>query len=259
MPRDKTREEANSDWTTTLVDAGEAAAFVSTGAAAFYRANGGKRISRFINKARRVHEVVRKEIASRSYNDWNNKELKNAYRHAKNEVLKIKNSGSENYDVIRGNLHSPRSIFEVMSKAFKYRSVAENQAGSLNKQQTKTLVLDELTRRLQDKIKQELKPDERQTTDAFRFNKYMNSLLSAAEKNKQGQYEIKEFDAAEALWSLLRKETRPKEKHGLDRKEDDVRRIAEEFKDQVLEALNDIDNLRLSKEGKIEKAIADEA
>ena len=33
MPRDITREEANSDWTTTLVDAGEAAAFVSVLAA----------------------------------------------------------------------------------------------------------------------------------------------------------------------------------------------------------------------------------
>ena len=227
MPRDKTREEANSNWTTTLVDAGEAVAFVSAGAAAFYRANGGKKVSRFINKARRVHEVVRKEIASRSYNDWNNKELKKAYRHAKNEVSKIRNDNSENYDVIRGNLHSPRSVFEVMSKAFKYRSIAANQAGSLNKQQSKTIVLDALTRELQDRIKQDLKPDERQTTDAFRFNKYMNSLLSAAEKNEQGQYEIKEFDAAEALWSLLRKETRPKEKHGLERNKDDVRHIAE--------------------------------
>lgn len=259
MPRDITREEANSDWTTTLVDAGEAAAFVSAGAAAFYRANGGKKISRFINKARRVHEVVRKEIASRGYNDWNNKELKRAYRHAKDEVSKIRNDGSENYDVIRGNLHSQRSVFEVMSKAFKYRSIAENQAGSLNKQQSKTLVLDRLTRELQDRIKQDLKPDERQTTDAFRFNKYMNSLLSAAEKNEHGQYEIKEFDAAEALWSLLRKETRPKEKHGLERNKDDVRQIAEDFKNQVLEALNTIDDLKFSKEGKIEKAIADEA
>lgn len=259
MPRDKTREEANSNWTTTLVDAGEAVAFVSAGAAAFYRANGGKKVSRFINKARRVHEVVRKEIASRSYNDWNNKELKKAYRHAKDEVSKIRNDNSENYDVIRGNLHSPRSVFEIMSKAFKYRSIAANQAGSLNKQQSKTIVLDALTRELQDRIKQDLKPDERQTTDAFRFNKYMNSLLSAAEKNEQGQYEIKEFDAAEALWSLLRKETRPKEKHGLERNKDDVRQIAEEFKEKVLEALNGIDDLNFSKEGKIEKAIADEA
>lgn len=258
MPRDITREEANSDWTTTLVDAGEAAAFVTAGAAAFYRSQGGKGVSRFINKARRVHEVVRKEIASRGYNDWNNKEVKSVYKKLKSDISAIRND-DKGYDVICGNLHSPRSIFETLSKAFKYRSIAENQAGSINRQQFRTIALDALRQRLDERVNEIIKPAPGQTTDSFRFGKYMNSLLSAAEKDKNGNYTIKEFDAAEALWSLLRKETRPENKHGLARNKDDVRRIAEEFKENVLQVLNGLDELNFSKEGKIEQAIANEA
>lgn len=262
MPRDITREEANSDWTTTLVDVGESAAFVSAGAAAFYRNKGGAGVSRFLNKTRRRYAAIAKELNSRSYDDWNKREVKSAYQKLKQDVEKI-NKEPDDYNVIQGNLHSPRSIFEILSQGLRYRDVFQNELGNINARQAKSMIVDQVIQNLNNRIKTTIKPEKGQTTDYRRFKKFIDKIVDSAEavwqKDDTYQYEIKDFDPQEALWSLLRKETRSKEKHGLARNASDVAAIAIDIQQEVLDALNTYGKNKYNHEGAIENAIAKEA
>ena len=61
MPRDITREEANSDWSTSIIEFGETAASVTAGAAVIYRGLSGRKVSRLSNALpvpKATHEIA---------------------------------------------------------------------------------------------------------------------------------------------------------------------------------------------------------
>ena len=118
MPRDITREEASRDWTTSVIEFGEEAASVGIGAASLYRIAKGHNVASAIHKYARYASTINKAIKSRSYDDWNKKEIKSVYKEVKSEFSKIRSDIAAN--PLKGNIYHPRSLFEPFSSAVKF-------------------------------------------------------------------------------------------------------------------------------------------
>lgn len=255
MPRDITREEANSDWSTSIIEFGETAASVTAGAAVLYRGLSGRKVSRLSNRYIRKIKALDRTISSRNYDDWNKKEIRNVYNSLKDQFRQIERTPSDG--VILGNNKNPRSVFESISKAFKLMDEAD--IGAIGKSQAMSRIDENIRRyalqQLQENLPEHLQIDEQN------IEKFVRDLLRTVHlNNDRTEYVANTFDANAVLWRYRRKSYgRSPEEHGLNRDKNVVDKIAQNIQQYAIDIKNsNIDALKQKGNGEIERNIAKE-
>lgn len=255
MPRDITREEANSDWSTSIIEFGETAASVTAGAAVLYRGLSGRKVSRLSNRYIRKIKALDRTISSRNYDDWNKKEIRNVYNSLKDQFRQIERTPSDG--VILGNNKNPRSVFESISKAFKLMDEAD--IGAIGKSQAMSRIDENIRRyalqQLQENLPEHLQIDEQN------IEKFVRDLLRTVHlNNDRTEYVANTFDANAVLWRYRRKSYgRSAEEHGLNRDKNVVDKIAQNIQQYAIDIKNNnIEALKQKGNGEIERNIAKE-
>lgn len=255
MPRDITKEEANSDWSTSIIEFGETAASVTAGAAVLYRGLSGRKVSRLSNRYIRKFRALDRTISSRNYDDWNKKEVRNVYNSLKNQFKQIEQTPSDK--IILGNNKNPRSVFEAISKAFKL--IDEAEFGAIGKSQAMSRIDENIRRyalqQVQDNLPEHLRIDEQNA------EKFVRDLLRTIHLNEdRTAYEANVFDASAVIWRYRRKSYgRSAEEHGLDRDKNAINQISINIQQYALELKNrNLSALAQRGDGEIERNIARE-
>lgn len=255
MPRDITKEEANSDWSTSIIEFGETAASVTAGAAVLYRGLSGRKVSRLSNRYIRKIKALDRTISSRNYDDWNKKEIRSVYNSLKDQFQQIERTPSDG--VILGNNKNPRSVFESISKAFKL--IDEADIGAIGKSQAMSRIDENIRRyalqQLQENLPEHLQIDEQN------IEKFVRDLLRTIHlNNDRTEYVANTFDANAVLWRYRRKSYgRSPEEHGLNRNKNVVDKIAQNIQQYAIDIKNsNIDALKQKGNGEIERNIAKE-
>ena len=255
MPRDITKEEANSDWSTSIIEFGETAASVTAGAAVLYRGLSGRKVSRLSNRYIRKIKALDRTISSRNYDDWNKKEIRSVYNSLKDQFQQIERTPSDG--VILGNNKNPRSVFESISKAFKL--IDEADIGAIGKSQAMSRIDENIRRyalqQLQANLPEHLQIDEQN------IEKFVRDLLRTIHlNNDRTEYVANTFDANAVLWRYRRKSYgRSAEEHGLNRDKNVVDKIAQNIQQYAIDIKNNnIDALKQKGNGEIERNIAKE-